>query len=283
MPALEAVPSVHQTVVSDRREPVSGIVVLGCQAPALAHEARPGQFVMAVPPGGERTGTALGLYEAGGARVSLMIATVGPRTRELANLAPGERLDMLGPLGNGFDLDALARCRPGGKAEVALVAGGVGLAPLLLLARHLLERGALVRLYYGARTAAALVDTDAFAALGIEVELSTDDGSRGCHGFVTELLAKSERVPSALAACGPSPMLRALARVAQRWGVRAQLSLEETFACGVGACWGCVVPLARTSAQAPAFPPPAPGETRDYVYARICKEGPVFWADELRW
>ena len=78
-------------------------------------------------------------------------------------------------------------------------------------------------------------------------------------------------------------MLRAVARVARDAGIPAQLSLEETFACGVGACWGCVVPLARKSAQAPAFPPAPAGEKRDYVHARICKEGPVFWAHELRW
>jgi dihydroorotate dehydrogenase electron transfer subunit len=282
MPALETAPSVHETVVSDRREPVSGIVILGCQAPALARAARAGQFVMAVPPGGERTATALGVYEAGGERVSLMVAVVGPRTRELANLAPGAKLDLLGPLGNGFDIDALA-ARARGDAEVALVAGGVGLAPLLLAGRRLVERGAGVRLYYGARTASALVDAESFAAHGIAVEHATDDGSRGYRGFVTDLLARAERLPAAIAACGPSPMLRAVARVARNLGVRAQLSLEETFACGVGACWGCVVPLERASAQAPAFPPPAPGESRDYVHARICKEGPVFWADELRW
>jgi dihydroorotate dehydrogenase electron transfer subunit len=78
-------------------------------------------------------------------------------------------------------------------------------------------------------------------------------------------------------------MLRAVGRVSTQSGVRAQLSLEETFACGVGACWGCVVPLGRESAQAPPFPPPSEGETREYVHARICKEGPVFWAHELRW
>jgi dihydroorotate dehydrogenase electron transfer subunit len=78
-------------------------------------------------------------------------------------------------------------------------------------------------------------------------------------------------------------MLRAVGAAAGTLGVRAALSLEETFACGVGACWGCVVPLTRASAQAPPFPQPAQGERRDYVHARICKEGPVFWADELRW
>jgi dihydroorotate dehydrogenase electron transfer subunit len=77
-------------------------------------------------------------------------------------------------------------------------------------------------------------------------------------------------------------MLRAVGRIAGDRGVRAQLSLEETFACGVGGCWGCVVPLARTSAQAPSFPPASQGGS-DVVYARICKEGPVFFNDELRW
>jgi hypothetical protein len=78
-------------------------------------------------------------------------------------------------------------------------------------------------------------------------------------------------------------MLRAVARVSHELGVRAALSLEETFACGVGACWGCVVPLDRASAQAPRFPELGAADTRDYVHARICREGPVFWAHELRW
>ncbi len=283
MTALDTSPTVHGTFVCDRREPVSGIVVLGCRAPQLALAPRPRQIVMVVPPGGGRTATALGVYEARGARVSLMIVVVGPRTRELAALEPGARLDMLGPLGNGFDVDALARGTPCGRADVVLVAGGVGLASLLLPAQGLLERGARVRLHYGARTATALVDADLFEALGVEVTFATDDGSRGHHGFVTDLLAADERVPHAVAACGPSPMLRAVARSAERLGVRAQLSLEETFACGVGACWGCVVALDRASLQAPPFPLPPSDDPRDYVHARICKEGPVFWSDELRW
>jgi dihydroorotate dehydrogenase electron transfer subunit len=231
---------------------------------------------MVVPPGKERVSTALGLYEADHDRISVMLVTVGPRTRELAALSPGDSLDMFGPLGNGFDLDALG-------SDVALVAGGVGIASLLLPAQYLLERGARVHLYYGARTAAALVDADLFAERGAAVSLATDDGSRGLHGYVTELLLAQVHKHTGIAACGPSPMLRAVAGVARASSVPAQLSLEETFACGVGACWGCVVPLDRSSAQAPNFPVAAPGERRDYVHARICKEGPVFWAHELRW
>jgi dihydroorotate dehydrogenase electron transfer subunit len=276
MPALETSPAIHRTVVSDRREAAAGIAILGLHAPELARTTRPGQFAMVVPPSGALPATALGIYEAEGERVSLMLVVVGPRTGELAALQPGAALDLLGPLGNGFDLPALGD-------DVGVVAGGVGLASLYLPARALRARGARVRLYYGARNAAALIDSDLFAALGVELSLATDDGSRGHHGFVTEPLRAGVRAHSGLAACGPSAMLRATAAIAREAGVPAQLSLEETFACGVGACWGCVVPLARESAQAPRFPQPAPGETRDYVHARICKEGPVFLAAELRW
>ncbi len=276
MPAVETAPAIHRTSVCDRREESVGIVVLGLEAPELARKARPGQFVMAVPPAGERAATALGVYEAQGGRVSLMLVVVGPRTRELASLPVGAALDLFGPLGNGFDLAALG-------AAPALVAGGVGLASLLLPAQALLATGASVHLYYGARDAASLVDADRFAELGCGVSLATDDGSRGHRGFVTELFVRERREHSAIAACGPSPMLRAVGAIAAERGVRAQLSLEETFACGVGACWGCVVPLSRASAQAPHFPALERGDARDFVHARICKEGPVFWSDELRW
>jgi len=273
MHTLERSPAVHRTVVCDRREPVSGVAVIGLRAPGLAAAARPGHFVMAVPPGGEQAATAMGIYEAADDRISLMLVVVGPRTRELAALPLGAGLDLLGPLGNGFDLDALGD-------NVALIAGGVGIASLLLAAQALAARGRRLTVLYGARTAEALVDVDKFSALGAKIVVATDDGTRGHAGFVTELLrALPKRAFSGIAACGPSPMLRAVGRNAAYLEIPAQLSLEEQFACGVGACWGCVVALDRKSAQAPAFPASA-GEI---VHARICKEGPVFWSHELRW
>ena len=276
MPALQTSSALHRAYVSDRTEPAPGIVILGVRASELASSIGAGQFVMALPPGGERVATALGVFEASGDRVSFMLVVVGPRTRELAAVAPGDALDLLGPLGRGFDTAALGN-------DLALVAGGVGIAPLLLPARVARDRGARVTLYYGARDARALVGTEPFAALGVGLVLTTDDGSRGRHGFATEPLRERIADHDALAACGPSPMLRAVARIAQTANVPAQLSLEETFACGVGACWGCVVPLARESSQAPDCPAPVGTETRTHVHARICKEGPVFWAHELRW
>jgi dihydroorotate dehydrogenase electron transfer subunit len=276
MQALQQLPRIYDSRVIDRDEPVPGIVIFGVAAEEIAAAALPGQFAMIVPPGGEQAAVALGIYEASGGRISFMVVVAGRRTAELAALRPGNPISLLAPLGNGFDLESLGE-------DVAIVAGGVGIASLLLPAQALIRAGKRAHLYYGARTAAALIGVAGFADLGVGATLATDDGSLGRRGYVTDALLESGRSHSAIAACGPSPMLRAAGRAAQVLGVRAQLSLEETFACGVGACWGCVVPLDRASAQAPRFPQAAAPETRDFVHARICKEGPVFWAHELRW
>ncbi|HVN69806.1 MAG TPA: hypothetical protein VMU38_09180 [Candidatus Binatia bacterium] len=274
MPTLDLHAGVHETTVLQRRVLAPGVVLLSLDAPQLAAATQPGQYVMAIPPSGETAATALAVYEAEGKLASLLFFVTGKRTHELAELRDGDRLDVVGPLGNGFDCS-------GGERDVAIVAGGVGIASVLLCAQRLVCAGARVRLFYGARTAELLVDAQRFADAGCELIVTTDDGTRGESGFITDALARAQK-PQIIYACGPSPMLRGVARIAMELGVRAQLSLEETFGCGVGGCWGCVVPLAGTSAQAPGFPPATLGGS-DVVYARVCKEGPVFWADELRW
>jgi dihydroorotate dehydrogenase electron transfer subunit len=274
MPTTTPCAGVHRAVVTDRRAVAPDVVLLGFDAPALAGVTKPGQFVMVVPPSGESAATALGVYEADGRRVSLLFFVVGKRTRELSELVVGSEIDVVGPLGNGFSFD--------GARDVAIVAGGVGIASVLLPAQQLVHSGARVGLYYGARTAELLVERERFAEERCGVLCSTDDGTEGHHGYVTDLLERHGSSHDLILACGPTPMLRAVARVAATLDIPAQLCLEETFACGVGGCWGCVVPLVRTSAQAPNFPPAQLGGS-DVVYARVCKEGPVFWAHELRW
>lgn len=269
-----AMPAVHDVVVSDTTQLAPGVYLLGFHAPQLVHVTVPGQFLMAILPAGERAAVALGIYEAQGERASILFFVCGPRTRELARLRVGDHFAVTGPLGNGFTLD--------GVSDVAIVAGGVGIASVLLAAQSLVRSGKRVRLFYGARTAELLVEKDRFASEGCEVICATDDGTFGHHGFVTQALSRAECKPDVILSCGPTPMLRATAAVAQRLGVPAQLSLEETFACGVGGCWGCVVPLDRSSTQAPSFPGRDEGGS-EVVHARICKEGPVFWAHELRW
>ncbi len=265
---------VHRTTLADRREAAPGVFLVTLDAPDLAAATRPGQYVMAIPRDGEAAATALAVYATEGKHASLLFFVTGKRTRALAELRAGDALDVLGPLGNGFDCS-------GGERDVAIVAGGVGIASVLLCAQALRRNGARVRLFYGARTERMLVEAEAFADAGCELVFATDDGSRGHRGFVTDALLASPK-PEIIYACGPTPMLRAVGRAAADLHVPAQLSLEETFGCGVGGCWGCVVPLVATSAQAPGFPPASEGGS-DVVCARVCKEGPVFWAHELRW
>ncbi len=183
MPTIECDSRVHDTQVTDRSELAPGVILLGLHAPDLVRATRAGQYVMAVPPTGEAAATALGIYEAQGERASLLFFLTGKRTRELGELRPGDPLALVGPLGNGFDLS------PGIKHAV-IVAGGVGIASVLLAAQRLVAAGTRVELLYGARNATALVDAQRFAEAGCELALATDDGSAGHHGFVTALLER---------------------------------------------------------------------------------------------
>lgn len=273
MAMLDLHPGVHTTTVLERRELAPGVIEVVLEAPGLAG-ALPGQYVMAIPPNAQAAATALAIYERSGKRASILFFVTGSRTRELAALRAGDLLRVVGPLGNGFDCT-------GAERDVAIIAGGVGIASVWLCAKELLARGARVRLFYGARTAELHVDAQRFGDAGCEMIYTTDDGTRGERGFVTDAL-RAAAPAQAIFACGPSPMLRSVGRIAVELGIPAQLSLEETFGCGVGGCWGCVVPLIGTSAQAPSFPPAERGGS-DVLYARVCKEGPVFWAHELRW
>jgi dihydroorotate dehydrogenase electron transfer subunit len=248
-------------------------------APEIAARIRPGQFVMLRLP--DRSDPLLGrpfaLYdtvlEPDGRPVALDVVylVVGKMTGLLAQVRPGDRVETWGPLGNGFpDL--------GGLDRVALVAGGIGQTPFLAHVRELLGgRGyggrparRMVRevsLYYGVRTADLAAGVEDFRAAGASVHLASDDGSLGFRGFVTQLL-ETHAPPQHLVGCGPEPMLRALARLAARWGVPCHVSLETPMACGVGVCFSCVTRV----------------KTADgWDYRRVCVDGPVFDAAGLAW
>ncbi len=249
------------------------------QAPPLAQAIRPGQFLMIRLLGGSDPllGRPFALYDtaldAHGQpfAVDVVYLVVGKATRLLAGLRAGDRVEVWGPLGNGFpDLDGLD--------HVALVAGGIGQTPFLAHARELLGgRGyggrparrvcQRVSIYYGVRSADLAAGVEDFRATGAAVHLATDDGSLGFRGFVTQLLAQ-HGPPQHLVGCGPEPMLRALAALARRWGVPCHLSLETPMACGIGICFSCV-----TKVRA--------GDGWDY--RRVCVEGPVFDSASLVW
>jgi dihydroorotate dehydrogenase electron transfer subunit len=236
--------------------------------PAGMAEPLPGQFVMVRT----REGTdplwrrPLGVHDVrhvrGAAVVSLLFQVVGPTTRDLSALAPGTALDLLGPHGRGFKLDA---------AEQWLVSGGRGVAPLFYVARILGRAGVACRAFLGGRTAGHILRERDLARLGCRVEVATDDGSRGRRGLVTDLLDRAlarlserRRAGIMLLACGPHGMLKAVAGIAAARGVAAQVSVDPLMACGRGLCLGCTV-------QAPGG------------YRLACQHGPVFNVRDLSW
>jgi dihydroorotate dehydrogenase electron transfer subunit len=199
------------------------------------------------------------VHECGEDRVSVLFEAVGEATRILSTRRTGDTLGIIGPLGRGFAIPRKTSARP------ALVAGGMGVAPLFFLAQELTRKGLKSLVLIGARSQDCLLRERQFRALGCEVRAATDDGSKGFHGFVTQLLERflgKERFD--IYGCGPAPMLRELCRVSAERGLRAQVSLEAHMSCGFGACLGCAV---RTVSG----------------YQRVCKEGPVFDASEVLW
>lgn len=184
--------------------------------------------------------------------IVLIYKVVGEGTAQMSRMRPGERLDLLTGLGNGFATDNDAR-RP------LLVGGGVGVPPLYNLAKRLLAAGKPVQAVLGFNTAAEVFYADEFRALGCSVTVATADGSRGVKGFVTDALAGLDF--DYFYACGPLPMLRALS---QATACDGQLSFEERMGCGFGACMGC---SCRTLTGG----------------KRICKEGPVLRKGEIIW
>ena len=253
-------------------------VRLAC--PEIAAAIRPGQFLMLRLRDGNDPllGRPFALYDtvldAGGqpAAIDIVYLIVGRMTGRLATMRAGERLDLWGPLGNGFaDLSGLD--------DIALVAGGIGQTPFLAYIRDLLGgRGygdhparrqvSRIRLYYGVRTTDLAAGVDDFRGAGAEVNLASDDGTIGFRGFVTQLLA-THAPPDRLVGCGPEPMLHALAKQARAWGVPCDVSLETPMACGLGVCFSCVTPV-RT-----------PDDGWDYK--RVCVDGPVFDTASLLW
>ncbi|HHV61869.1 MAG TPA: dihydroorotate dehydrogenase electron transfer subunit [Firmicutes bacterium] len=268
---------------------------MSLSAPGIARSALPGQFVHVVchdagnhvSEGSRNSGLSLDpllrrpfsicRVDRSGATIDLVYQVVGRGTEMLSRVAPGEAgragaVDILGPLGRGFDIPrSLAGEDAAGRA--LLVAGGLGVAPLIFLAYALAERQVRADVAVGARSRDLLWGIDEFELLGFGVELATEDGSAGARGLVTELVERrlceslgGHGAPTvryaAIFACGPAPMLAAVARLAGERGVPCQVSLEERMACGVGACLGCVV---KTKAG----------------YRRVCADGPVFNAADI--
>jgi NAD(P)H-flavin reductase len=258
-----AQPPVQRVVEVVTRRPVGAYVELTFAAPEIAERAVPGQFVAFAI--GDRNSAMLlrrsiAIAGTGEGRLTVVVAPHGPGSTWLAGLQPGQGVDVVGPLGRPFPLPP-----PGTPA--LLVGGGYGTAALVGLAARLREAGSRVLAACGAASADRLCSVDELTALA-EVAVTTDDGSAGERGWVTDAVARVLDQVGVVYACGPMGMLRAVADLATAAGVPSYVAVEESMACGVGVCMTCVLPVVG-----------ADGRTR---FSRSCTEGPVFGGDRVR-
>lgn len=239
------------------------IYLLSFEAPAIAREAQPGQFVHiktadAYDPLLRRPISICDVDREKGA-VTIWYQVVGKGTELLSRVKAGESIDVIGPLGRGFDTKIA-------QESIFLIGGGMGIAPLVFLAGQL-KKNNNVTGFFGGR------NKEMFGPLSkltsVPYEAATEDGSYGQKGFVTELLQRrlESENPARLYACGPHGMLEQAARLAKKYNLPLQVSLETVMACGVGACLGCTCEK---------------GQSGEQGWLKVCKDGPVFWEQEVK-
>lgn len=267
----------RKTIILSNQEIAPGYYRMRVLAPEYTKLARPGQFVMLRLQQSQQPllRRPFGIFRVGFMPadcdsmppkefVELIYKVVGGGTELMKRLHQGDTVELLGPLGKGFEFGAP-------DEEKILVGGGIGLVPLYMLAEHMVDRSK-VRLLMGGRTRDDIITVTEFERLGVETYVSTEDGSLGEAGLVTRVLEKrlAGNPAATVYACGPMPMIRAVEKICRHYGTPLQVSLEALMACGVGACLGCVVKGAGHTEQQPS-------------YLCTCKVGPVFDARQLDW
>ena len=275
------------SVIENRPLP-GGHFLLSLDAPRQAPNVRPGQFAMVRVLGRSdvllrRPMSIFDVQAQGGGRAAsnrkesalrvlqLLFKIVGRGTRVMADLKSGDKVGLLAPLGHGFfEEEYLPRAHE--SDEVLHVAGGIGIAALLLPAKQLAEARFKQRLFFGGRTKDDLVGIKEFKPVVSAMLLATENGAMGYRGYVTrpleDYLTKHTNKKFLLMACGPSAMLRATVELAKRFRHPCLVSMENRMGCGVGVCLGCSIRVQGSGHEA---------------YQRVCTEGPVFWSDKIVW
>ncbi len=232
--------------------------LLRLDAPDIADTAAPGQFVHIKCGAEQLLRRPISICNAEAGVLTVVVEARGAGTRWLAGRQPGQTVDLLGPLGNGYDV-------AGGR--LLLIGGGIGAPPLLYAARKAAGR---VTSVLGFRTAGCVILQDEFQTACDAFCLTTDDGTAGERGFVTDVSKRllDENRFDAVLACGPKPMLKAVAALTREYGVSCQVSLEERMGCGVGACLVCACKTVKDGSE---------------HMSRVCRDGPVFNAQEVVW
>lgn len=241
----------------------AGLFALTMEAPVLCLQAQPGQFVHITCSEGNLLRRPISICNVEGDQMTLVFQVKGAGTKWLAGRRAGDVLDVLGTLGHGFRMQELG-------ARPIFIGGGIGVPPMLMTMRVAREMGAQPAAILGFRSRPAVILENAFRAIG-ETYVCTDDGSYGQHGFVTDVLKTQIAGATAVCACGPKPMLRAVSQIAEAQGVPCQVSMEERMGCGIGACLVCACELKLKDGQ------------EGVRYGHVCKDGPVFDSKEVVW
>ena len=234
------------------------------EAEDIAKQAEPGQFLeIKCGDGIEpllRRPISISNIEKNSGLVEFIIQVRGKATKLLSKKEAGDKLDILGPLGNGFTINKDRR-------RVAIVGGGIGIFPLLYLAKKL--KNSEVIIYLGFRNKEMIVLENEMKSVSSSLKITTDDGSYGYHGLVTDVLEndlKQEKFDM-LYACGPQPLLKKVGEIATTHKIDCEISVEERMCCGVGACLGCACKVKD--------------DEDDWKYGHVCKDGPVFNVKEI--
>lgn len=233
---------------------------------SIASNAKPGQFVHIKVPGDHslllRRPISIHDVQTQTGMVEIVYQVVGKGTRILSGINAGQIIDVLGPLGNGFTISKEIR-------NAFVVGGGCGIAPLKFLMRRLKEMGVAITALLGFRNRESVYELEIFERFSDRLFVTTDDGSLGRKGLVTQVLEEELKgqPPDIMFACGPTPMLKVVQQLAREYSVPCQMSLGERMGCGIGGCLVCSCAV-RT-------------RDGDFEYKRVCKDGPVFWSEEV--
>ncbi len=270
---MSAILNIKVKIIS-RKEVASKIYLMSVKAPEIAQEALPGQFIHIKCSIDNypllRRPLSIHRIDKEKGEIYILFQVVGEGTKLLAQRKVGDNLDILGPLGNGFNI------YPESK-KIMIVGGGIGVAPLLALCEESIRQGNEVRVLIGAQKKELVIGEENFRKLGAKVDVATNDGSYKYKGLVTDLLEriiKEGWLADQIFACGPKLKLKKVVEVSLDAHIDCQVSLEERMACGIGACLGCVCKIKTKDKKEDKI---------KYEYKRVCIDGPVFRGSEVVW
>ena len=260
--------------ILSKEEVAPNIFLIKLLAPPIAQEALAGQFIYIKCSKDNypllRRPLSIHRIDKEKGEIFILFQIMGEGTKLLADRTIGDDLDIIGPIGNGFNIYPESR-------KIIIVGGGIGIAPLLALCEESIRQGKEVRVLIGALKKELVIGEESFKILGAKVDVATDDGSYQYKGLVTDLLEriiKEGWLTDQIFACGLKPMLKKISEIALQANINYQVSMEERMACGIGACLGCICKI-KTK------------DKREYKvkfeYKRVCVDGPVFTGSEVVW